>query len=95
MSSKGHHNGKNHSGQHTTITDLSEKLIRVIVKAFGEDVRISPGIIKQTSPSRGGERIKVSVECWGLLITARGNTSIQELRVYVDCKDGGRQTAKK
>ena len=79
--------GKKHTGSHTSYTDTAAGLVRVLEK--DPIVRkISAGIIKTNLPNQQGRnRVKIIDEGACLLLSIRGNISMQEVRFYVTDKE--------
>jgi len=81
---KNHLNGKKYGGCHTTLIDAAEKPLKVVSK-LPEVEKISLGFIKTglRSPSKGMS-VKITKETGCILMKIRGNTSLQDVRVYGD-----------
>jgi len=82
---KNHIDGKGKGGRHTTLTDFSGKVVKCLERIPGVK-KVSPGVIKSVSGSRGGCRVKLHKENFGFLATIRGNAYVQELRIYTTNK---------
>lgn len=74
--------GKKRGGTHTTLIDAAEVPVRIASKIPGIS-RIAPGFIKSglRAPS-SGPSVKIIKETGCLLLNIRGNTSVQDVRVY-------------
>ena len=78
--------GKKSAGSHTT---LIEAAVPFVKQAQGMErvKKISLGIIKPTPNIVGRRRIKFTAMSGGLKATIRGNTSLQEIRIYTSNVD--------
>lgn len=77
----GHLSGGKFTGSHTTVIPAAEKLLRIVEK-MPEVKKIVLGVIKNVKCTPG---VKVVEESPGfLLVTIRGNSSIQQIRIYLD-----------
>lgn len=83
MSKKNHVDGKKKKGKHTTIIDAAIRPV-AIAKKMPEITGVAPGFIKTgLSSTRGGPSIiKIRSERTCILLCVRGNTSVQEIRLY-------------
>lgn len=77
---KGHLSGKKIAGSHTTVIPAAEKVVMAVV-SLAEVKKISLGLIKQVKCTPGIKIIKEKPGC--LLATIRGNSTIQQVRVYL------------
>jgi hypothetical protein len=69
-------------GSHTTLIEAAEIAVRMVEKIPGV-TKISPGFITAGLRSANGKlRIKITQFKGGLLLSIRGNTAEQEVRVY-------------
>lgn len=75
--------GKKSAGSHTTLIEAVQPLIKEAEK-ISEVGRIALGIIKPTPGRTGKRRVKFIKINGGLLLKVRGNTSVQEIRIYTD-----------
>ena len=73
--------GKKSGGTHTTLIDAAEPLVKASEK-LPEVTKIVLGFIKATPGKKGQKRVKFTITRSGLLLTVRGNTSVQEVRIY-------------
>jgi hypothetical protein len=73
--------GKKSGGTHTTLIDAAAPLIQAAEK-LPEVTKIVLGFIKATPGKKGHRRVKFATTRSGLLLTVRGNTSIQRIRIY-------------
>ena len=81
MGRKGHIGGKGTRGSHTTIIEFAEKVIKIAKKIPG--IEISPGLIKNgLRPPRKGPSVKIMRQGGCLFLKVRGNTSLQEVRIF-------------
>ncbi|MDO8474527.1 MAG: DUF2103 domain-containing protein [bacterium] len=78
--------GKKSGGTHTTLIEAAEPLVRAAEK-LPEVAKISLGFIKSTPGQRGTKRVKFKRSTSGLLMTVRGNTSVQAIRIYTASPD--------
>ena len=78
--------GKKSGGSHTTLIEAAVPLVKEAEKLF-EVTKISLGFIKSTPGQRGAKRVKFKRSTSGLLMTVRGNTSVQAIRVYTASPD--------
>ena len=81
--SKTSKSGGKYTGNHTTLIDLAFDVCNIANKC-PEVKRISPGFITSGLPSVAGQRrVKITFEADYILLSIRGNTSFQEVHVYV------------
>ena len=73
--------GKKSRGTHITLIDAAEPLVKTAEK-LPEVTKIVLGFIKATPGKKGQKRVKFTITRSGLLLTVRGNTSVQEVRIY-------------
>jgi hypothetical protein len=73
--------GKKSGGTHTTLIDAAESFVKTAEK-LPEVTKIVLGFIKATPGKKGHRRVKFATTRSGLLLTVRGNTSVQEVRIY-------------
>ena len=78
--------GKKSGGSHTTLIEAAVPLVKEAEK-LSEVTKISLGFIKSTLGQRGAKRVKFKRSTSGLLMTVRGNTSVQAIRVYTASPD--------
>lgn len=82
MSKKNHIGGKKKKGKHTTIIDAAVRPV-AIAKRMPEITGVAPGFIKMgLSSTRGAIAVKIKSEGTCILLSIRGNTSAQEIRLY-------------
>ena len=86
--------GKKSGGTHTTLIDAAEPLIKVAEK-LPEVTKIALGFIKVTPRRTGIRRVKFQRTASGLLMTVRGNTSVQAVRIYTALPDIVQQSLEK
>lgn len=70
------------SGSHTTVIDAAYDLVKEIHKDPMVE-KISLGIIRQCSPGRGLQNIKIKNTISGLELVVRGNSYVQNIYVYI------------
>ena len=78
--------GKKSGGSHTTLIEAAEPLVKAAEK-LSEVTKIALGFIKSTPGQRGTKRVKFVKSMSGLLMTVRGNTSVQAIRIYTATPD--------
>ena len=78
--------GKKSGGTHTIFIEAAESLIKAAEK-LPEVTKIALGFIKVTPRRTGIRRVKFQRTASGLLMTVRGNTSVQRIRVYTASPD--------
>ncbi len=83
--------GKKSGGTHTTLIEAAVPLVKEAEK-LSEVSKISLGFIKVTPGKRGKRGVKFSLIVGGLLAKVRGNTSVQEIRIYTVFPDVVQQT---
>ena len=86
--------GKKSGGSHTTLIEAAVPLIRKAEK-LPEVTKIALGFIKSTPGQRGTKRVKFARSMSGLLMTVRGNTSVQAIRIYTALPDIVQQSLEK
>jgi len=86
--------GKKSGGSHTTLIEAAVPLIREAEK-LAEVTKIALGFIKSTPGQRGTERVKFKRSMSGLLMTVRGHTSVQAIRIYTVFPDIVQQSLEK
>ena len=86
--------GKKSGGTHTTLIDAAEPLIKAAEK-LPEVTKIVLGFIKPTPGKHGKRRVKFAITRSGLLMTVRGNTSVQEIHIYTDSPKEVKQNLEK
>jgi hypothetical protein len=80
MPSKNHRQGKKMGGKHTTVIDAALGVVDLALN-MPEVSKVSVGHIKVGIRS-GKHRIKVKEMIGGVILTVRGSTSVQEIRIY-------------
>lgn len=78
--------GPKSGGSHTTLIDAAVPVVRAAAK-LSKVKRIAPGFIKPTPGKTGLRRVDFERINGGLLVKVRGNTAIQEIRIYTDYPD--------
>lgn len=86
--------GKKAGGSHTTLIEAAEPLVKAAEK-LPEVSKIALGFIKSTPGKKGKRRVKLRKTRSGLLMTVRGNTSVQEIHIYTDSPDAVQQILEK
>ncbi len=86
--------GKKSGGTHTTLIEAAVPLIKEAEK-LSEVTKIALGFIKSTPGQRGTKRVKFQRTASGLLMTVRGNTSVQAIRIYTASPDIVQQSLEK
>lgn len=86
--------GKKSGGSHTTLIEAAVSLVRKAEK-LSEVTKIALGFIKSTPGQRGVKRVKFKRSMSGLLMTVRGNTSVQAIRIYTTSPDIVQQSLEK
>ena len=69
-------------GDHSTVIEAAWRFLPSVI-ADDSVTRISPGIIKSTRPS-GRSSVKIIDDVGCILLSVRGGSSIQQIRVYSD-----------
>jgi len=82
VSTKNTRSGGKYGGTHTTMISAAI-IVADIAHEQLEVSRISPGVIKAGLKSANGQR-RVKISDWngGIMLSVRGNTTHQEVRVY-------------
>ncbi len=76
-----HFDGKRKRGGHTTCTDLSRRVIDLVLRVDGSTV--SPGLIETGKGQAGGsQKVKIGDVQGGILLTVRQARSVQRLTVF-------------
>lgn len=75
--------GRKSTGSHTTLIEVALPLVKEAEKLEAVK-RISLGYIKATPGTPGRKGVKFTFMQGGLLAKVRGNTAIQEIRIYTD-----------
>ncbi len=75
--------GKKSAGSHTTLIEAALPLVKE-AEELEAVKRISLGYIKATPGTPGKRGVKFAFIQGGLLAKVRGNTAIQEIRIYTD-----------
>ena len=75
--------GSKHAGSHTTLIEAAEPFVKEAEKLEAVK-RISLGYIKPTPGTPGKRGVKFAFIQGGLVAKVRGNTAIQEIRIYTD-----------
>ncbi|HEY4509887.1 MAG TPA: DUF2103 domain-containing protein [Candidatus Paceibacterota bacterium] len=75
--------GRKHAGSHTTLIEAAQSLIKE-AEELEAVKRISLGYIKATPGTPGRKGVKFACIQGGLMAKVRGNTAIQEIRIYTD-----------
>ena len=86
--------GKKSGGTHTTLIEAAVPLIKEAEKLL-EVTKIALGFIKSTPGQRGTKRVKFQRSTSGLLMTVRGHTSVQAIRIYTTSPDVVQQSLEK
>ncbi|TSC56591.1 MAG: hypothetical protein Greene071421_103 [Parcubacteria group bacterium Greene0714_21] len=86
--------GKKSGGTHTTLIDAAEPLVKAAEK-LPEVTKIVLGFIKATPGKKGKRRVKFTITRSGFLMIVRGNTSVQEIRIYTDSPKEVKQNLEK
>ncbi len=80
--SKNHLNGGKYTGSHTTVIPTA-RIICEIASACEHVTKISLGFIKTGLKANGVQSVKITEKGKYLLLAVKGNTSAQEIHVYV------------
>lgn len=84
MPNKGHRQGGKYCGSHTTIIPITGPLVDTAVDE-AEVSKVYLGFIKAGLPPVNGQRrVKFTTDQGSLLLTVRGNTTQQEIRIYTN-----------
>lgn len=86
--------GRKAGRSHTTLIEVAVPLIRKAEK-LPQVTKIALGFIKSTPGQRGAKRVKFARSTSGLLMTVRGNTSVQAIRIYTAAPDIVQQSLEK
>ncbi len=80
--SKDSRNGGKFTGKHTTLIELAA-IACDIADACPQVTKISPGfIVSGTKSVNGNTRVKISDSGGIILLSVRGNISVQDVRIY-------------
>ena len=75
--------GKKFSGNHTTVIDAAENIIKLAEREILVR-KISLGIIKQCKMGQGNKNLKIEEVPAGLKLTVKGNAYAQTIYLYID-----------
>ncbi len=83
--------GGKFTGSHTTVITVAGE-IADIAERYSGVTKIALGFIKAgLPPSKGVKRLKITLDEGSLLVTVRGSTAQQELRIYATDEKAVRQ----
>lgn len=84
---KKQHVGKKGRGEHTSIIDAAQPLVKLLEKV--PDVGISPGKIDKKARSGNGQSVKFTLTDYGLLVQVTGALYVQTLTVRCGTRTRG------
>lgn len=81
--------GSRARGEHTTVIDAGEPLVKVL-RGYS-DIGIAPGLIEKKARRGSGRSIKCTLTDYGLLVQVTGGLYVQKLTVRCGTRERGRE----